>query len=52
MADPEQPKSSAIMAPIAYVENVEVQSDARKAAEAEKSMTLWQALQGNWKAAL
>ncbi|KAF2161413.1 hypothetical protein M409DRAFT_69770 [Zasmidium cellare ATCC 36951] len=52
MADPEQPKSNAIVAPIAYVENVEVQSDARKAAEAEKSMTLWQALQGNWKAAL
>lgn len=26
--------------------------DARKAAQAEKDMTLWQALQGSWKAAL
>lgn len=37
---------------VEYVEHVEDQGDAKKAAQAERNMTPWQALQGNWKAAL
>lgn len=50
MSDPED---SASTKPLRnHVASLEDQSDARRAAKVQKDMTLRQALQGNWKAAL
>lgn len=49
-------RSDATKAPEHHVTHLENPSDAlkdaQKAAQAEKDMTLWQALRSNWKAAL